>query len=68
MKIINCMTYHVSFVFRCVASVVLWLPFVADADITFLPVVSSSIFLLFFFLHLISAVAEWMSTTLLHIV
>jgi len=44
----------------------LWPPCVADADIIFCRVVSSSIFyLLSFFPRLISAVAEWMSTIFL---
>jgi len=44
----------------------LWPPCVADADIIFSPVVSS--FYLSFFPRLISAVADWMSTILAHIV
>jgi len=41
----------------------LWPPCVADADIIFFPVVSS-----FFFPRLISAVGDWMSAILPHMV
>ena len=44
----------------------LWLPCVADADIIFLP--CGFFFLSIFFPRLISAVAEWMSTILVHMV
>jgi len=44
----------------------LWPPCIADADIIFLS--GFFFFLLPFFPHLISAVTEWMSTILLHIV
>ena len=43
----------------------LWPPCVADSDIIFCPVVS---FLLLLFPRLLSAVAEWMSTILPHMV
>jgi len=43
----------------------LWQPCIADADITFLP---CSLFYLLFFPRLISAVADWMSTVLPHVV
>jgi len=45
----------------------LWPLCVADTDIIFLPVVSS-FFCLSFFPRLISAIADWMSTMLLHMV
>jgi len=45
----------------------LWLPCVADADITFLPC-GFFFFLSSFFPRLISAVAHWMSTILPHMV
>jgi len=44
----------------------LWPPCVADADIIFLP--CSLFYLLSFFHRLISAVADWMSTILPHMV
>jgi len=43
----------------------LWPPCIADADIIFLP---CGLFFLSFFPRLISAVTEWMSTILLHMV
>ena len=47
----------------------LWPPCVADADIIFLPCgFFLSIFYLFFIPRLISAVAQWISTILLHMV
>ena len=44
-------------------SAFLWPPWVADADIIFLP---CGFFLSFFIPRLISAVGDWMSTTLPH--
>ena len=47
----------------------LWPPFVADADIIFLPCGVSSVFLyLFLFPRLISVIADWMSAILRHMV
>ena len=46
----------------------LWPPCVPDAALYFCPEVSSSIFFLFFFPRLISAVTDWISTILLHMV
>jgi len=46
----------------------LWPPCVADADIIFCPVVSSSIYLSFFFPRLISTVTDWMSAILARMV
>jgi len=46
-------------------NVLLWPPYVIGQAIIFCPVVSSSIFI---FTHLISAVADWMSTIVVHMV
>ena len=48
-------------------NVLLWPPCVANVDIIFLPC-GFFYFLSSFFPHLISVVAEWMSTILLHMV
>jgi len=60
----SCFNYQVT-----VKEIFLWPPCVADADIIFLPCgFFLSILHLFFIPRLISAVAHWMSTILLHMV